>query len=242
MHVSEWLGENNKLGIDIWNRKYRYNDEDFETWLDRVSGGNEEIKRLIKEKKFLFGGRILANRGLQKYGRKITLSNCFLPNQKVLTDKGYKNIQDICVGDKVLTHTNKYQTVNAVLQRDYQGEIYIITPRYGTGTVKCTPNHEFLTNRGWVRAEDLRVKSDNHAVRNGLRYDLILMNSSKSGWVQSIEIINAPLRPCCPINSVTKLYKSMNETAPVVSLAALFILAPLGASFDTSMPQPPPYE
>ena len=78
MHVSEWLGENNKLGIDIWNRKYRYNDEDFETWLDRVSGGNEEIKRLIKEKKFLFGGRILANRGLQKYGRKITLSNCYV--------------------------------------------------------------------------------------------------------------------------------------------------------------------
>lgn len=78
MHVSEWLGENNKLGIDIWNRKYRYNDEDFETWLDRVSGGNEEIKRLIKEKKFLFSGRILANRGLQKYGRKITLSNCYV--------------------------------------------------------------------------------------------------------------------------------------------------------------------
>jgi len=74
MQVSEWLGENNKLGIDIWNRKYRYNDEDFETWLDRVSGGNQETKRLIREKKFLLGGRTLANRGT---GKKGSYSNCY---------------------------------------------------------------------------------------------------------------------------------------------------------------------
>ena len=78
MTVQEWLGSDNTLGIDIWEKKYRYNNETFEEWLDRVSAGNNAIKKLIFEKKFLFGGRILANRGLDKYGNKITLSNCYV--------------------------------------------------------------------------------------------------------------------------------------------------------------------
>lgn len=78
MTVQEWLGQDNQLGIDIWQKKYQHNGESFDEWLDRVSGGNEDIRELIKEKKFLFGGRILANRGLDKLGRKITLSNCYV--------------------------------------------------------------------------------------------------------------------------------------------------------------------
>lgn len=77
MTVKEWLGDN-QLGIDIYEKKYRYNNESFEEWLDRVSGGDESVKGLIKEKKFLFGGRILSNRGLDKRGEKVTLSNCFV--------------------------------------------------------------------------------------------------------------------------------------------------------------------
>ena len=54
MTVQEWLGENNQLGIDIWQKKYRYNNESFDQWLDRVSGGDEEVKHLIKEKNVSF--------------------------------------------------------------------------------------------------------------------------------------------------------------------------------------------
>ena len=50
----------------------------FDAWLDRVSGGDEQVRELIKEQKFLFGGRILANRGLENKGKKITLSNCYV--------------------------------------------------------------------------------------------------------------------------------------------------------------------
>lgn len=78
MRVEEWLGKDNQLGIDIWKKKYCHNNESFDEWLDRVSGGNENIKLLIMEKKFLFGGRILSNRGLAKEGRKITYSNCYV--------------------------------------------------------------------------------------------------------------------------------------------------------------------
>lgn len=78
MTVKEWLGEDNQLGIDIWHKKYQYNNETFDEWLDRVSGGNKNVKQLIKERKFLFGGRILSNRGLDKEGIKTTLSNCYV--------------------------------------------------------------------------------------------------------------------------------------------------------------------
>lgn len=71
--AEEWLN-NNQLSIDIFNKKYRYNNETFNEWLDRVSGGNQKIRRLILEKKFLFGGRTLSNRGIPNSG---SFSNCY---------------------------------------------------------------------------------------------------------------------------------------------------------------------
>lgn len=78
MTVEQWLGAGNEIGIDIWKSKYKYQEETFDEWLDRVSGNDEEIKQLILDKKFLFGGRILSNRGLQKDGLKVTYSNCYV--------------------------------------------------------------------------------------------------------------------------------------------------------------------
>ena len=76
--LEEWLGKENQIGIDIWEKKYRYNNESFDEWVDRVSGGDEDVKGLILSKKFLFAGRILSNRGTQKDGRKVTYSNCYV--------------------------------------------------------------------------------------------------------------------------------------------------------------------
>lgn len=78
MRVEEWLGQENKIGIDIWEKKYQHNNETFNQWLTRVSGGDEEVADLIVKKRFLPGGRILANRGLNKKGVKVTLSNCYV--------------------------------------------------------------------------------------------------------------------------------------------------------------------
>lgn len=72
----KWLGEN-QLSYDIWAKKYRAGTETFDEWLNRVSGGKDTVKKLITDKKFLFGGRILANRGLQDK-QKITFSNCYV--------------------------------------------------------------------------------------------------------------------------------------------------------------------
>ena len=78
MLVENWLGSNNQLGIDIWKNKYQQNNETFDEWIERVSGGNEAVAQLILDKKFLFGGRILSNRGLDKLDKMVTLSNCYV--------------------------------------------------------------------------------------------------------------------------------------------------------------------
>lgn len=65
---------NNELSIDIWTKKYkRPEDTSLEKWLDRVSGDNKYIKELIREKRFIFAGRTLANRGLEVG----SYSNCY---------------------------------------------------------------------------------------------------------------------------------------------------------------------
>ena len=78
MTVEQWLGEDNQIGIDIWYKKYRDGGETFDQWLDRVSGRDPDVREMIKRKEFLFGGRILANRGLTGNGCKSTMSNCYV--------------------------------------------------------------------------------------------------------------------------------------------------------------------
>lgn len=102
MELEEWLGKENQLGIDIWNKKYKDGDENFEAWLGRISDGNEEIARLIREKKFLFGGRILSNRGLENQGRKVSLSNCYV------VEPPEDNIESIFECAKKLARTYSY--------------------------------------------------------------------------------------------------------------------------------------
>lgn len=77
MTVEQWLN-NDELAITIWKNKYRFEDESLDDWFKRVSGGNEIVEEQIRAKKFIFGGRILANRGLSDKNRKITYSNCYV--------------------------------------------------------------------------------------------------------------------------------------------------------------------
>ncbi|MEG0051187.1 MAG: adenosylcobalamin-dependent ribonucleoside-diphosphate reductase [Terrisporobacter sp.] len=76
IRTSKW--DMDELQKSIWKNKYQYNDESFNNWVERISGLNPKIGKLIRERKFLFAGRILANRGLNKEGIKVTYSNCYV--------------------------------------------------------------------------------------------------------------------------------------------------------------------
>ncbi len=74
MELKDW--KLSELGEDIWKKKYQRNNESFEEWLERISGGDKQVAQLIMDKKFLFGGRILSNRGITDRG--VTYSNCYV--------------------------------------------------------------------------------------------------------------------------------------------------------------------
>ena len=90
------------LQRDIYEKKYKYESENFDSFLNRVSGGNSFAKKAIKDKKFMPAGRILAGRGLDKFGRKITLSNCYV------MPKVEDNIESIFDTAKYLARTYSY--------------------------------------------------------------------------------------------------------------------------------------
>ena len=74
MEFRNWV--DNELSEQIWKDKYQQNNETFDAWIARVSNGDKEVADLILSKKFLFGGRILAYRGIED--RKLTYSNCYV--------------------------------------------------------------------------------------------------------------------------------------------------------------------
>lgn len=82
--VAEWLDTDDQMCIDIVDRKYLLGEdilghkETIDEMLDRVSRGNKKARELMEKRKFIPGGRIIANRGLQKHGLKVTYSNCYV--------------------------------------------------------------------------------------------------------------------------------------------------------------------
>lgn len=89
---------------------------------------------------------------------------CLVPNTKITTSNGLKNVQDITTDDLVYsfnTNTKNTELKNVIetYERDYNGELVEIkTDNY---TIRCTPNHKiFTTNRGFVRADEISIEDD----------------------------------------------------------------------------------
>lgn len=85
---------------------------------------------------------------------------CFVKDSLVLTPDGYIEIQNLKVGDKVINYSQsekkfKEDTIVKVHKNiSIQEKIYEL--KFDNNKIiKCTGNHKFLTNRGWVRADEL---------------------------------------------------------------------------------------
>lgn len=70
-------------------------------------------------------------------------SPCFIAGTPVFTDKGFVNIEDIRVGDMVLTHKNRFMPVDRI-GHNLDKEIYELKAM-GSLPILATPNHPFLT-------------------------------------------------------------------------------------------------
>ena len=84
---------------------------------------------------------------IEKYGVPDIIvggSPCFAAGTKVLTSEGYKNIEDVEIGDMVLTHQNRYRPVLATGHKS--AVTYNLTAQ-GFVKVCCTANHPFYARK-----------------------------------------------------------------------------------------------
>lgn len=80
---------------------------------------------------------------------------CFPAGQRIIAQDGFKRIEEIQKGDKVLTHKGRFREVVVPMKHDFTGDLYTITPKYYRIPIKATAEHPFWTERGFVEAKDL---------------------------------------------------------------------------------------
>ncbi len=66
--------------------------------------------------------------------------SCFHPETEITTNKGFKTIKDITIGDEVLTDDGTFQKIEDKINYEYNKEMLIISTSYNPD-VKITPNH-----------------------------------------------------------------------------------------------------
>lgn len=72
--------------------------------------------------------------------------HCFVPGTQIYTSNGFKNIEDVKLGDLVWTHKNRFRQVIRTYKNEYNGEIVNIRSKGNYETVSCTPEHPFYSN------------------------------------------------------------------------------------------------
>jgi len=97
---------------------------------------------------------------------------CFHGDSLVLTNKGYVQIKNINIGDIVLNYNEESQkfkedkvlNVHKNLTNSLSEDMLEL--KFDNGKIiKVTANHKFLTNLGWVRADEL---TENHDIINNI--------------------------------------------------------------------------
>lgn len=75
----------------------------------------------------------------------IGINTCYLGNTSVLTKSGYKNIENIEIGETVFSHTGTKSKVTNTFKYNYSGEVLKITA-YGSYPIELTPNHKLFAD------------------------------------------------------------------------------------------------
>jgi DNA-cytosine methyltransferase len=72
---------------------------------------------------------------------------CFIADTKVLTNNGYKNIQDVNLNNTLITHTGTYQKIINLQQKEYNDILYEIKAKYHPFYTICTKEHPFYVRK-----------------------------------------------------------------------------------------------
>ena len=114
----------------------------------------------------------------------IICEECFVRGTPILTEKGYVNIEDVKVGDKVYSFnhgTNKVEL--KTVQRSFSQPLYgrkIVTIKTESGReITCTDNHKiFISEIGYVRADSLQINDLMLSYKHTTQESEVMLNES----------------------------------------------------------------
>ena len=83
---------------------------------------------------------------------------CLSRESNITTNSGIKKINNVSIGDMVVTETGEWKEVEDVLDQGVK-QTYRIRTSFGEELV-ATADHKILTQRGWVEVQNLDIKKD----------------------------------------------------------------------------------
>ncbi len=122
-----------------------------------------ETYDLLSQKYFIHATPTNFNAGTQRQ----QCSSCFMAGTPVHTMNGVKNIEDVMIGDEVVTHTGKVKKVVQLHKNPLNDRVIYDIKLAGTPSVSVTENHRLWSisdeqekwgaKAGWNKVEYLRV-------------------------------------------------------------------------------------
>ena len=92
---------------------------------------------------------------------------CFIAGTQTLTNNGYKNIEDVEITDRLLTHNGKFQKIINLQRKIYTGDLFDIKIKYHPELITTTEEHPFYVrekkgnnifgNSIWKKANELTM-------------------------------------------------------------------------------------
>ena len=126
-------GLNVIAGIDIWNKAVESYNKNFEH-----KAYCEDLTKLPPEK-----FNELYNKEKKDIDILVGGPPCFIAGTKVLTNNGYKQIENVLLEDKLLTHTGIFQEIVNLQRKQYTGSMYSIKIKYHPEPIVSTEEHPF---------------------------------------------------------------------------------------------------
>ena len=105
---------------------------------------------------------------------------CFVAGTKVTIQDKFKSIEDIKVGDRVLTHKNRYKKVSNIMNQEV--EMLFELKVYGQTLIHCTENHPFYCITRTTKYPTI--------IENGIKKRTKSYSYSKNAtWIETKDLI-----------------------------------------------------
>lgn len=120
---------------------------------------------------------------------------CFAPGTPVLMADGkYKAIEDVGIGDSVITHMGESKLVTHIFEREVNGDIQAISIDRYAKPLLATGNHPFRVDNSWMSARDVKAGTSIGGYLEGAPTRFVVAGNEAiaySGKVYNIEVADA---------------------------------------------------